>query len=533
MRSNDEKTSAVASRQGKFVEAEGTCLDLRRVVSPQTIFPYIPRKRQERSGLLLDYLFSPAGSNKCNYLDFLLLGENRFGVILADFSGNLAADGLPLLKLALRSKSTALSPAATLRYLDQHIAETSTNGFLVTALYLIFDQNKRLLHFANAGHLPMLLHRPLDNKTFLLTASGAPFGQDFNGLKGISGINKIKGESIVLRQGDLIVLYSSGLLNQRNRHGECFGRQRLVDFFRKYGELDPTSFLAELQRQLDAFVDGEPLERDVVVVALKNVLRDLDRPPAETLEHDISGRFLCVEEEQIILEALRDHPEASISQIATDLAAHDLRHLGNDLVQAYLAQTSHWRLPRPVLSRHSGQNGALSNHGQASALPSIVVNKKATNAAKQMQQDLLAAFPIRQVLYKKCEFRGQNALVARAMEFYNNGDYQKALFEFSRIREGIQNSAAVHCFFGNLYLLVNMIVRAKHEYLLALKFDQRSSHAHMALSYVALLQEDFYTAIDELSTALRLDKNLQAHNSFLQKLIAAVEKRENRSEWLV
>jgi tetratricopeptide (TPR) repeat protein len=461
--------------------------------------------------------------------------------MLADFSdgpiAGSAAEDFSLLKLALRSKSAGLSAAATLRYLDQHVAQLSTNGLFITALYLIFDQSKRLLHYASAGHLPFLLHRPLDSKTFLLTASGAPFGQEMNGAASgasFGGINKIKGESIALRQGDLIVVYSSGLLKQRNRNGECFGRQRLIEFFNKCSELNPTPLLVELQRRLDAFVEGQPQTHDVAVIAMKNTLRDLEKPPAETLEHAIGGRFLCMEEEQVILEAIREHPDAPLMQIASDVAARDLRHLGKDRVQAYLAQTSHWLVPAPAVNGHAGANGTHNHHkGNGAAAARSSLTPKTMNAFKQVQLNLLEAFPIRQVLYRKYESHGQTSEVKRAVEFYNNGDYQTALIEFSRIRNSLKHSAGVYCFFGNLYLLLNMVDKAKLEYHKALKLDPRASHAHLALSYIALLQEDFYTAIDELSTALRLDKNLEANNPFLQQLIAAVEKRENRSEWLV
>ena len=532
MTTSDETTAAALHSRGKALSRDATSAGLRRVAEAATVLPYIPRKRQERSGLLVEFLFSSAGQLGCDYLDFLLLGENRYGVMLADFSGKLSQDGIPLLQLTLRSKSASLSAAATLRYIDEHIARVSTNAHLVTGLYLIFDQSKRLLQYASAGHLPILLHRPLDNKTYLLIASGSPFGRPTNGAT-VDGLNSINGETITLRQNDLVVVYSSGLLNQRNRHGECFGRQRLIDFIGKYGELNPTQFLLELQRQLDAFTKDQPQKDDVAVIALKNTLRDLERPSPENVEHAIGGRFLCVEEEQVILETLRDHPSATMSEIADSLAARDLRHLGKQQVQTYLAHTAHWLVP-PAANGNTRGNGVNGHQEKTTARFSLAVPpSKSNETTKQLQQDLVAAFPIGAVLNKKYEFRGHGPEVEQAMEFYNTGDYQKALFEFSRLRERIRPSAAVQGFFGNLYLLQNMIVKAKHEYQQALQLDPRYAHAHLALSYIALLQEELYAAIDELTTALRLDKNLQSYHSFLEKLISAVEKSENKSEWLL
>lgn len=536
MHMSDEKIPAVSSGPQVNIEGDVVCLNPNGDVCSRGMLPYVPPQRQERSGLLIDCLFLPSGSNACDFLDFFLLGESRLGVLMADFSGKPDQDCLSLVKLALRSKSIGRSAAGALRDLDQRLAESSANCRAATAVYLIFDQNTRLLHYASAGHLPVLLHRPAQNKTFLLTAPGAPFGRDWDGDgvdAGASAINRIKGETVALRQGDLILLYSSGLVDQLSADGECFGRQRLNDFLRKYGELNPSSLLVELQRQLETFADAQPHKEEVALVAAKNLVRDPKRPQAEQSEYDISGRFMCAEEEQIILATLQAEPNVSVAQIVSDVTARGLSHLSSHQLQSYLMQTRGWRAYGRGTKNRPGQNGTRMLPGEReSVLPSTAAFPKAAGAGKQLQQDLLAAFPARQVLHKRFEFHGQNTLMARSTECYKSGDYQGALFEFSRVRERLTNSAVVYCFSGNLYLLLNKVAKAKQEYLLALKCEQRNAHAHLALSYVALLQEDYYAAIDELSTALRLDENLRPYSSFLQKLIPVVEKREKNSGWL-
>ena len=535
---NTTESSIVAANgsHANAVDHEKSISSLGRRSDPAAMLPYIPRKRQERSGLLVEYLFAPAAPQGTDFLDFLLLGENRFGVILADFCRAIPEDHLqetiPLLKLALRSKSAGLSAAATLRYLDQHITEHTGEDGLITALYLIFDQSKRLLHYASAGHLPMLLHRPSENKTFLLTASGAPIGHDVDGAGSTAtstGINKIAGESVALVQGDLIILYNSGLLKQRNCNGDYWGRQRLIDCLRKYADLDPASLVAELKRRLDDFLEGEPQEHDVAIIALKNTLRDLEKPGAETLEHAVGNRFLSVDDEQIILEAIRENPDLPFTKVADELALDGLRHFKKEKVQSYLTQTSHWLTLWPDNGRtgrnHNGTNGHVASKAPAT--------RRTINVVKQLQHDMLAAFPIRHVLARKYEFADFTPGFSRALEFYTSGDYQQALFEVAKTRHDLPASIDLHCFVGNLYLLLNMTSDAQDEYQQALAIDQRTANAHLALSYIALIQEDFYNAIDEYSTALRLDKSLQGNNPLLQQLITAVEKRDNRSEWLV
>lgn len=205
-----------------------------------TIFPYIPRKRQERNGLLIDYLYMPAVQESGDQVDFLILGENRVGVLLADVSGKLPDDSAPVLKTVLRSNSTGLSAASTLRYLEQALTEASVQDVSLTAFYAIFDQNKRLLHFASAGHLPMMLYRPSLGKIFLLNTPGSPFGEnaaEHPHAKSVSSLSKVESAKVALKQNDLLVLYSDGVLAARNKKREVFGRQRLVEFLAEHGDL--------------------------------------------------------------------------------------------------------------------------------------------------------------------------------------------------------------------------------------------------------------------------------------------------------
>jgi hypothetical protein len=518
------------------------------------IFPYIPRKRQERNGLLIDYLYLPAPDAAGDQVDFLILGENRLGVLLADVSGKLSQENLPIIKTALRSNSAGLSTAATLRYLDQRLSEFSANGFAITAFYAIFDQNKRLLHFASAGHLPMLLYRPAAEKVFLLNTCGAPFGtlpssgtsfgsasndqgktNDANAAgetagrnMAINDANALKSERVALRQNDLLILYSDGLLAIRNAQGEFFGRQRLVDFVYKFSELNPTDFLIELKRALEKFADSRPMADDVTVIVLKNVLRDLEKPHPAAAGYDLEHRFLTTSEEQAILEILRENSKASAPEILGCLKNGKYAYLQSEQIETYLAQLGRWLQP------WQERNGkADSQAASGAAAEKSGSHKSAKPTKKQFHEDLRAAFPIRQLLHKHYEFRGSSGEFAQALRHYENGDYERALAEFARLRPTMRSSASMHCFFGNLHLLLNAPAKAQHEYLTALQLDPRCVHALLALSYIALLQDDYPAAIDSITTALRFNKNLSIYEQFAEKLIAAVERLENRNEWIV
>jgi len=517
------------------------------------IFPYIPRKRQERNGLLIDYLYLSAPDTAGDQVDFFILGENRVGVLLADVAGKIDYENVPIIKTALRSNSAGLSTAATLRHLDQRLSEVCANGCNITAVYSIFDQNKRLLHFASAGHLPMLVYRPTSGKVYLLNTSGLPLGglplggssfgaetngkrhangamdSEVNGAASTNGVSMLKSERVALRQNDLLVLYSDGLLAARNAQGEVWGRQRLVDFVRNFGELNPTEFLVELKQGLEKFLGAQAAADDITVVALKNILRDLDKPHPEAGGCELERRFLTTNEEQALLEIWRENPGIEVTEILARLAGGEYAYLGREQIEMHLAQLGHWLQPwrERKVKVESGSVSVEAETKQNGAAES------ALSAKKQFHEDLLTAFPLRQILDRRYEFRGQTPEIMPAMRFYENGDYERALNEFAPQRAIMRPSATMHCFFGNLYLALKTPVKAQHEYLAALQLDPRCVHALLALSYIALLNHDYPAAIDSITTALRLNKNLPDFEPFAEKLIAAVERLGNRNEWIV
>jgi len=504
------------------------------------VFPYIPRKRQERNGLLIDYLYIPAPDAAGDQVDFFILGENRVGVLLADVAGKIDQETLPIIKTALRSNSAGLSTAATLRYLDQRFSEICTNGCAITAFYAIFDQNKRLLHFASAGHLPMLVYRPANGKVYLLNTAGLPFGaetsegarlaaDDLTSNHLPNGAGLLKSERVALHQNDLLVLYSDGLLAARNAHGEVWGRQRLVDFVRTFGELNPTEFLLELKHGLERFAGEHAVADDVTVIAVKNILRDLEKAHPEAVGCELDNRFMTTNEEQALLEILREQPDIAVADMLSRLAKGDYAYLRRELIEAHLAQLGPWLKP---WERH-GKTKTPTRPPEAAPGNTTAPAKP---SRKQLHADLLIAFPVRQLLEKRYEFRGNSTEMAQAMRAYDNGDYEQALEEFTRLRPTMRSSASMHCFFGNLHLSLKAAAKAQHEYVLALQTDARCVHALLALTYIALLNEDYTTAIDSLTTALRLNQDhgkLEAFAQFSEKLIAVVESLSSHNEWIV
>jgi sigma-B regulation protein RsbU (phosphoserine phosphatase) len=76
-------------------------------------------------------------------------------------------------------------------------------------------------------------------------------------------------ESVSLAPGDILLLYTDGITEARNRQAEQFGSERLAALVRENPGLSARELVQALRQQLHSFADGQPLSDDTTVVACK------------------------------------------------------------------------------------------------------------------------------------------------------------------------------------------------------------------------------------------------------------------------
>src|SRR5262249_49341406 len=133
--------------------------------------PYLP-------GFVFEATSVPAGEVGGDWYDYIDLGSNRWGVVLADISGKGMAAALLMsaTRGILRSLArTDRTPGELLRRLNSVLRDDFPAGRFVTMIYGILDANQRTFTFANAGHPhPVLVQ---GNEAVLVNGeSGLPLG---------------------------------------------------------------------------------------------------------------------------------------------------------------------------------------------------------------------------------------------------------------------------------------------------------------------------------------------------------------------
>jgi len=190
-------------------------------------------------GLAIETAWHPAGSVAGDWFDFIDLGEDRYGIALADVSGK----GMPaaLLMSATRAllRSIApldLSPSRTLERLNKSLMEDFPSGKFVTMVYGVLDARSRTLTVASAGHpRPLLINH---HCIFLDVDTGLPLGL---------GLSAYPERTVDLSPGTHVLMYSDGITEAENGTNEEYGSERLLQHFLKPGAC-VDGLIAEVQR---------------------------------------------------------------------------------------------------------------------------------------------------------------------------------------------------------------------------------------------------------------------------------------------
>jgi PAS domain S-box-containing protein len=243
-------------RASLFEREHSTAETLQRSLLPDRL-PQVP-------GIILDAQYLPVTRNMeigGDWYDAFRLPDGRLAVAVGDVMGKglSAAAGMGRARNALRA--LALSdprPAAVLAGLDRLYSTTELDEQLTTVAYLLIDPTTGAGLAGNAGHPPPLLISHNKQPQFDSTAPGTPLGWAI----------PREQYSLKLTPGDSIILYSDGLIINRNR-GLDEGLHDLVSVTKDVAPevaRDPAKLLKHLVYRMLA---GYEQDDDVVVLVLQ------------------------------------------------------------------------------------------------------------------------------------------------------------------------------------------------------------------------------------------------------------------------
>lgn len=237
----------------------------------------LPNALPEMAGFEIGTLYQAAKEVGGDYYDFVRVGEDAWGLAVADVSGKgvPASMVMMMIRTALRLEARGeRSAAEVLERLNRFVTADMHKGMFVTMFYVVLDSRERLLSYASAGHNPLILFRAGTQETYFLKPSGFPVGVDLPDESLFERTMAV--EKVGLEQGDLLVAYTDGITEAMNAQREQFGTPRLLQAIKRHAHYSPQEFCLQIERELAEFTGDVPQSDDMTLVAIKERLSATD-----------------------------------------------------------------------------------------------------------------------------------------------------------------------------------------------------------------------------------------------------------------
>jgi len=176
-----------------------------------------------------------------DYYDIIDFGKDRTGIFICDVVGKgvPAAMIMVMIRTILRTISREnMSPDKIIELVNKNLhAQSHSQDTFATVFYMLYDDKSRKLIYSNAGHSPLLIYNNKGGVFEELDTEGIPIGITEESEYGVG--------QRTLKDGDVLVLYTDGITEAKDKHKNFYGEERFKDFIKTHVE-KPTQELGNM-----------------------------------------------------------------------------------------------------------------------------------------------------------------------------------------------------------------------------------------------------------------------------------------------
>lgn len=206
---------------------------------------------------------TPAQSVGGDYFDFIPVDEVRSAVCLGDVSGK----GLPAsllmasVQATLRAQTMVDMPVDELiNHANKLLYRCTNDECFVTLWYGVLDTAAHEIEFCNAGHEP----------PFLMSANGAVSRLGSTGLAlGVLDDFTYRKNSILMKPGDVLVVYSDGVTDMEDKTHRQFGPERLEALIAEHRTKSAHALVEFITKAAVEHAGSAPQYDDLTLVVVK------------------------------------------------------------------------------------------------------------------------------------------------------------------------------------------------------------------------------------------------------------------------
>lgn len=207
----------------------------------------------------------PAKGVSGDYYDIIpLTRAGKFALVVCDVAGK----GVPasMIMVMIRTivhliAGSAKDAGLVTSWINRGIAGSIDIERFATLSYMNYDPVTKMLEYSNAGHHPALHYRKNTDDLARIDSPGLPVG-----LERETAYSNVR---MKLHTGDVIMLYTDGIIEALNNRGEQYEEERLQAVFKKHLDESPKEILDAINEDLNQFVGNAKQHDDMTMIIFK------------------------------------------------------------------------------------------------------------------------------------------------------------------------------------------------------------------------------------------------------------------------
>jgi len=260
-------SAAVSIERAKLHEqlVAGQKIQQQLSIARQIQISFLPKTSLDIPGYDISGENIPSEEIGGDYYDFINIVDHQIGIAIGDVSGK----GIPaaILMASFRASLIAeirnnYSIRTICQKVNQLLYESMESGNFVTAVYGVLDAKNHIFTFANCGHnLPLLIRK---NGDIEYLREGGP-------VLGVALDAKFEDRPLYIELGDIIILYTDGVIEVFNDKGEEYGDARLIKIIKQNQKKSTKEIRDLIYNDVKSFASESHSFDDFTMIVLKRL----------------------------------------------------------------------------------------------------------------------------------------------------------------------------------------------------------------------------------------------------------------------
>ncbi len=227
----------------------------------------LPQEAPSIPGLDVAAYSRPAEFLGGDYFDFIDFGADSHGLVIADVAGHGVSASLQMASFQALTRAiipASGSPAEAAKRIHDLFSHNIHFTTFVTLFIGTFNPVTRTLTYCNAGHNPPLLFRssPGQGTSVSRLSPTAP-------AIGLVEEDQFGQRTLDLRPGDLLVLYTDGVIEAADPNNTFFGTDRLVGVVERLRDSSPREVVLGIRQAMEGFIGDRLPSDDITMVVCR------------------------------------------------------------------------------------------------------------------------------------------------------------------------------------------------------------------------------------------------------------------------